>query len=65
MKAPPPETFRSGRDFAAWLGLTPKDDSTGGGKDMAVSQKPEIQLSLSQIKSGYIDDAVRPGSYGR
>lgn len=30
MKAPPPETFRSGRDFAAWLGLTPKDHSTGG-----------------------------------
>lgn len=30
VKAPPPETFRSGRDFAAWLGLTPKDHSTGG-----------------------------------
>src|SRR3954470_16615977 len=30
MKAPPPETFRLGRDFAAWLGLTPKDHSTGG-----------------------------------
>ncbi len=30
MKAPAPETFRSGRDFAAWLGLTPKDHSTGG-----------------------------------
>jgi transposase len=30
MKAPPAETFRSGRDFAAWLGLTPKDHSTGG-----------------------------------
>ena len=22
--APPPETFRSGRDFAAWIGLTPR-----------------------------------------
>jgi transposase len=30
MKAPPPETFGSGRDFAAWIGLTPKDHSTGG-----------------------------------
>lgn len=30
MKAPPAETFRSGRDFAAWMGLTPKDHSTGG-----------------------------------
>lgn len=30
MKAPPPEMFRSGRDFAAWIGLTPRDHSTGG-----------------------------------
>lgn len=30
MKAPPPDTFRSGRYFAAWLGLTPKDHSTAG-----------------------------------
>jgi transposase len=28
--APPPETFRRGRDFAAWLGLTPRQRSTGG-----------------------------------
>jgi transposase len=30
MKAPPAATFKSGRHFAAWLGLTPKDHSTGG-----------------------------------
>jgi transposase len=28
--APPPETVRSGRDFAAWIGLTPVQRSTGG-----------------------------------
>ena len=28
--APPSETFRSGRDFAAWVGLTPVQRSTGG-----------------------------------
>lgn len=28
--APPLETFRSGRDFAAWVGLTPVQRSTGG-----------------------------------
>lgn len=28
--APPAETFRRGRDFAAWLGLTPVQRSTGG-----------------------------------
>jgi transposase len=30
VKAPPAENFTSGRHFAAWLGLTPKDHSTGG-----------------------------------
>jgi transposase len=30
MKTPHPEAFRSGRDFAAWIGLTPKDHSTAG-----------------------------------
>jgi transposase len=30
MKVPAPELFRSGRDFAAWIGLTPKDHSTAG-----------------------------------
>lgn len=28
--APPLETFRCGRDFAAWLGLVPRQNSTGG-----------------------------------
>jgi transposase len=30
MKVPDPQAFRCGRDFAAWLGLTPKDHSTAG-----------------------------------
>ena len=30
MKTPAPELFRSGRQLAAWIGLTPKDHSTGG-----------------------------------
>lgn len=28
--APPPESFSKGRDFAAWLGLTPRQNSSGG-----------------------------------
>jgi transposase len=28
--APPPEMFRKARDFAAWLGLVPRQHSTGG-----------------------------------
>jgi transposase len=30
MKTPDPSQFRSGRQFAAWIGLTPKDHSTAG-----------------------------------
>ena len=30
MKTPDPKLFKSGRDFAAWMGLTPKDHSTAG-----------------------------------
>lgn len=30
MKTPDPTLFPSGRQFAAWIGLTPKDHSTGG-----------------------------------
>jgi transposase len=30
MKTPSPALFRSGRQFAAWIGLTPRDHSTAG-----------------------------------
>jgi transposase len=30
MKTPDPHAYRSGRHFAAWIGLTPKDHSTAG-----------------------------------
>jgi transposase len=30
MKTPDPKAFRSGRQFATWIGLTPKDHSTAG-----------------------------------
>jgi transposase len=31
-----PKAFRSGRDFAAWIGLTPKDHSTAGKQRLGV-----------------------------
>ena len=31
--APDPQAFKSGRDFAAWLGATPKRNSMTGGKE--------------------------------
>lgn len=37
--APPPETFRRGRDFAAWTGLTPLQHSTGGKQKLGATSK--------------------------
>jgi transposase len=36
MKVSDPQAFGSGRDFAAWLGLTPKDHSTAGKQRLGV-----------------------------
>ena len=37
--APRPGTFRRGRDFAAWLGLTPRQNSTGGKQRLGSTTK--------------------------
>jgi len=43
--APPAETFAKGRDFAAWLGLVPKQASTGGKQKLgAISRRGERTL---------------------
>ena len=46
--APPMESFRSGRDFAAWLGLVPRQSSTGGKARLGkISATPEAAPSVS------------------
>jgi transposase len=43
--APPAETFRKGRNFAAWVGLTPLQRSTGGKQKLgAISRMGERTL---------------------
>jgi transposase len=37
--APPAEAFRRGRDFAAWVGLTPLQHSTGGKQKLGATSK--------------------------
>ena len=37
--APPAETFRKGRDFSAWLGLTPRQHSSGGRERLGRTSK--------------------------
>lgn len=43
--APDPALFRSGRQFAAWLGLTPRAHSSGG---------KERQAGISKMGDGYL-----------
>ena len=49
--APPMESFRRGRDFAAWLGLVPRQSSTGGksklGKISKMGQRDLRRLLVS------------------
>ena len=48
--APPVETFDRGRDFAAWMGLTPRQNSTGGkprlGKTSKMGQRDLRRLFI-------------------
>jgi len=37
--APPPETFAKGRHFAAWIGLTPRQHSSGGKERLGRTSK--------------------------
>ena len=37
-----PKVFRSGRDFSAWVGLVPKQNSSGGKQKLGVSANKEI-----------------------
>src|ERR1035437_6490997 len=52
MKTPEPELFRSGRQFAAWIGLTPKDHSTAGKVRLAVITRAGDEGLRSVLVSG-------------
>jgi transposase len=73
--APPPETFRMARDFAAWLaawlGLTPRQHSTGGKQRLGASTKMgERSLrrlliigANSVIIKRHVHSAAQPGTW--
>lgn len=52
--APPAGIFKTGRDFAAWMGLTPRQHSTGGkprlGKTSKMGQR-DLRRLLAQARS--------------
>jgi transposase len=52
LKTPAPEQFRSGRDFAAWLGLTPKDHSTAGKTRLGVITRAGDEALRSALVVG-------------
>ena len=69
--APPPETFRKARDFAAWLGLVPRQHSTGGKQRLGATTKMgERSLrrlliigANSVIIKRHVHVAARPGTW--
>jgi transposase len=52
MKTPDPKAFRSGRDFAAWIGLTPKDHSTAGKTRLGVITRAGDEALRSTLVLG-------------
>jgi transposase len=52
MKVPDPGAFRCGRDFSAWVGLTPKDHSTAGKKRLGVITRAGDEYLRSLLVAG-------------
>jgi transposase len=52
MKTPTPELFRSGRQFAAWIGLTPKDHSTAGKVKLGVITRAGDEALRTTLVAG-------------
>jgi len=52
IKVSDPKAFRSGRDFAAWIGLTPKDHSTAGRTRQGVITRAGDEMLRSMLVVG-------------
>lgn len=57
--ASPPENFRKARDFAAWLGLTPRQHSTGGKQRLGATTKMDEHSLRRLLIIGAIHVAER------
>ncbi len=67
MKTPAPELFRSARQFAAWIGLTPRDHSTAGKVRLGVITRAGDEVLRSVLVAGataVIQHTVRCGGRG-
>ena len=66
MKVAQPEAFRSGRHFAAWIGLTPKDHSTAGKTRLGAITRAgdEALRSVLVVGATAVIQQVRRGKAG-
>jgi len=66
MKTPAPELFRSGRQFAAWIGLTPKDHSIAGKVKLGIITRAgdEILRSVLVVGATAVIQQVQRGERG-
>ena len=60
--APPMESFRRGRDFSAWLGLVPRQHTTGGkprlGRISKMGQRSAEGANHGRISRKFIQDCT-------
>src|SRR5471030_1671751 len=64
MKAPDPRLFPSGRHFAAWIGLTPKDHSTAGKTRIGKLTRAGDEMLRSVLVAG-ATAVIRQAKQGR
>lgn len=64
MKTPDPRAFPSGRHFAAWLGLTPKDHSTAGKTRLGKITRAGDEMLRSLLVVG-ATAVIRQARHGR
>lgn len=66
MKTPDPRMFKSGRDFAAWIGLTPTDHLTAGKVTLGVITRAGDEM-LRRVFSGgcHCSSSARQSPFGK
>ena len=57
---PDPKVFRSGRNFSAWIGLVPKQHSSGVGTGLAVSANRETAICAACSWLAHSPSSVMP-----
>jgi hypothetical protein len=57
----PPEMFSKGRALAAWIGLAPRQHSTGGNQHLLIAREPMRALSfrsMEEVLAVYVSNII-------